>query len=164
MVDIATLAVTIPHRRKVSFWAKASMFKHPFTRFIMVSSGAIPVRRNPNNLSSNSTSDTSSTTLSPTPQDELTARAALFKETIYNLKKGGTIGIFPEGTSCTGWRVFQTMPGAAWAALEYTRAEGGKGKDTTRGFRIVPVAITYTDKAKYLSRVSVCPLLDMKAC
>ncbi|KAF8628300.1 hypothetical protein AX17_006003 [Amanita inopinata Kibby_2008] len=51
IIDSATLTVTIPHGRHISFWAKASMFVNPLARAIMESSGAIPVRRNPNKSS-----------------------------------------------------------------------------------------------------------------
>lgn len=131
------------------------MFKNPIGRAIMVSSGAIPVRRNPNNLGNgngNAAASSSLTSTTTNSEVELAARASLFRETTEVLKNGGVIGIFPEGTSCTGWRVFQTMPGAAWAALEYTRATAKD--DRYQGVQIVPVAITYTDKSKYMSRVS----------
>ncbi|KAJ3508497.1 hypothetical protein NMY22_g16594 [Coprinellus aureogranulatus] len=138
MIDIACLAAKMPHRRHLAFWAKASMFKNPLSRAIMTSSGAIPVRRNPNNLSSGSAGsiqkdkakakekgkgkETENVDPAAADEDELAARATLFRETTQVLKNDGVVGIFPEGTSCTGWRVFQTLPGVAWAALEYTRA------------------------------------------
>lgn len=129
------------------------MFKNPLGRAVMTSSGAIPVRRNPNNLSSGMGSAKGKEKVDLAAEgEELAARASLFRETTQVLKNDGVVGIFPEGTSCTGWRVFQTMPGVAWAALEYTRAM--QGVEGAPGVKIVPVAITYTDKSKYLSRVS----------
>ncbi|KAF6760508.1 glycerol-3-phosphate O-acyltransferase [Ephemerocybe angulata] len=153
MIDIAALAAKLPHRRHLAFWAKASMFKNPLGRAVMTSSGAIPVRRNPNNAANADAKvkDGASTALST--EEELAARASLFRETTLVLKNDGVVGIFPEGTSCTGWRVFQTMPGAAWAALEYTRAI--QGEEGAQGVKIVPVAITYTDKSEYLSRIHI---------
>ncbi|KAJ3524857.1 hypothetical protein NMY22_g10822 [Coprinellus aureogranulatus] len=164
MIDIACLAAKMPHRRHLAFWAKASMFKNPLSRAIMTSSGAIPVRRNPNNLSSGSAGSVQKEKGTgkgkgkekvdlAADEDELTARATLFRETTQVLKNDGVVGIFPEGTSCTGWRVFQTLPGVAWAALEYTRAV--EGDASAAGVKIVPVAITYTDKSKYLSRIHI---------
>ncbi|RXW13628.1 hypothetical protein EST38_g12226 [Candolleomyces aberdarensis] len=47
----------------------------------------------------------------------------------------------------------KTMPGAAWAALEYTRAT--REDERYQGVQIVPVAITYTDKSKYTSRIHI---------
>jgi glycerol-3-phosphate O-acyltransferase/dihydroxyacetone phosphate acyltransferase len=51
-------AATVPHRRQISFWTKANSFKNPILRFILVSSGAIPVQRNPNNVRDASISGT----------------------------------------------------------------------------------------------------------
>ncbi|KAF5339816.1 hypothetical protein D9611_009144 [Ephemerocybe angulata] len=153
MIDIAALAAKLPHRRHLAFWAKASMFKNPLGRAVMTSSGAIPVRRNPNNAASADAKVKDGACIALSTEEELAARASLFRETTLVLKNDGVVGIFPEGTSCTGWRVFQTMPGAAWAALEYTRAI--QGEEGAQGVKIVPVAITYTDKSKYLSRIHI---------
>jgi glycerol-3-phosphate O-acyltransferase/dihydroxyacetone phosphate acyltransferase len=67
------------------------------------------------------------------------------------------------------------FPGAAWAATEYVRtirrerleslsererevemrlAERGLAEPVHTGLKIVPVGIVYTDKGKYMSRVS----------
>jgi glycerol-3-phosphate O-acyltransferase/dihydroxyacetone phosphate acyltransferase len=134
------------------------MFKNPLGRAIMTSSSAIPVRRNPNNLTSgNGAKGKGKEKVDlAAEEEELAARANLFRETTQVLKNDGVIGIFPEGTSCTGWRVFQTMPGVAWAAVEYTRAV--QGEESALSVKIVPVSITYTDKSKYLSRVRTLPI------
>lgn len=169
IIDIATLAATIPHRRHVSFWAKSTMFANPVTGAILSSSGAIPVRRNPNsNGGSNSPKD-SSTSTAAAKSSELASRSALFRETSKALANDQVIGVFPEGTSYTQASIIQILPGAAWAAVEYARyvhdrvvdqgSINGKGKArevplNTR-LRIVPVAIVYTDKSQYQSRISV---------
>ncbi|TEB30908.1 hypothetical protein FA13DRAFT_1764336 [Coprinellus micaceus] len=158
MIDIACLAAKMPHRRHLAFWAKVSMFKNPLGRAIMTSSSAIPVRRNPNNLGNGTATGKGMEKGKEkvdlaAEEEELTARANLFRETTQVLRNDGVVGIFPEGTSCTGWRVFQTMPGVAWAALEYTRAV--HEEEDAPGVEIVPVSITYTDKSKYLSRVHI---------
>ena len=77
--------------------------------------------------------------------------------------------VFPEGGGYTHSKILQVLPGAAWAAVEFARylkekkpKETGKGRGIEEpmgnaidsGLRIVPVAIVYTDKSKYLSRVS----------
>jgi glycerol-3-phosphate O-acyltransferase/dihydroxyacetone phosphate acyltransferase len=134
------------------------MFKNPLGRAIMTSSSAIPVRRNPNNLGNGTATGKGMEKGKEkvdlaAEEEELTARANLFRETTQVLRNDGVVGIFPEGTSCTGWRVFQTMPGVAWAALEYTRAV--REEEDAPGVEIVPVSITYTDKSKYLSRVNI---------
>ncbi|KAH6909834.1 hypothetical protein BKA70DRAFT_1274948 [Coprinopsis sp. MPI-PUGE-AT-0042] len=121
IIDIATLAVTIPHResRFLCFWAKSGLFKNPLVNAFIRSSGAIPVKRNLNKTSS----------------EDMSAR----------LREGGVVGLFPEGGSYTGWKIFQVMPGAAWSGVEYTLT-AGEGEEPVI---IVPTAITYTDKSRY---------------
>ncbi|KAF8962147.1 hypothetical protein BDZ97DRAFT_1826579 [Flammula alnicola] len=167
------------------------MFANPISGAILSSSGAIPVRRNPNNNGSgssppsgsakphdpsSSSSSSSSGSSSSASSAEGAARSALFRDTSKALAEGQVVGVFPEGTSYTQASIVQVMPGAAWAAVEYARyvrehdagrsevhdvgnggGGGGKGKEkeVETGLRIVPVAIVYTDKARYLSRISV---------
>ncbi|KAG6886879.1 hypothetical protein C0992_001809, partial [Termitomyces sp. T32_za158] len=129
---------TIPYRRHLSFWAKSSMFADPLARAIMLSSGAIPVKRNPNNGNGNGVS----------PQ------TSLFRESSMVLESGNVICVFPEGTSYTLPSIMQVLSGAAWAAVDYVkwmREKDAKSKELT----IVPVGIVYTDKARYQSRVYV---------
>ncbi|THH20628.1 hypothetical protein EW146_g759 [Bondarzewia mesenterica] len=147
---IATLAVTIPHRRRVSFWAKSSMFKSPFTRFIMVSSGSIPVSRNPNNAAA-----TQSPSATPTP-----ATKSLLSTTSRALSRQGVVGVFPEGTSYSEPRIMQVKGGAAIAALEYVKWESemddiGTHERPKKKLSLVPVGIVYTDKSQFLSRIVV---------
>ena len=81
-------------------------------------------------------------------------RQKLFAGTMVALSEGAAVALFPEGTSYTEPRIMQVKDGAAWAALEYTkwrRENENKGDPVA----IVPVAIVYTDKSKYRSRVSV---------
>ncbi|RDB26185.1 Glycerol-3-phosphate O-acyltransferase 1 [Hypsizygus marmoreus] len=149
IIDIATLAATIPHRRHLSFWAKSSMFANPITRAILESSGAIPVRRNPNNGGSASSSAATNTN---------TTQTSLFRDTSTALASGGVIGVFPEGTSYTQPGIAQVLPGAAWTAVEYVRWVRATGKGKREGeeeLTIVPTTIVYTDKARYLSRIVV---------
>ncbi|PPQ84398.1 hypothetical protein CVT25_012497 [Psilocybe cyanescens] len=207
MIDIATLAATMPHRRRLAFWAKSTMFVNPISGAILSSSGAIPVRRNPNNNGSATPPSKPSVSASASPSAsgstsgsgsgsgsggtgsaaenataELAQRSVLFRDTSRALAADGVVGVFPEGTSYTQASIVQVMPGAAWAAVEFARylqrGEGvgvgggkeervnldkgnGKGKERERerevktGLRIVPVAVVYTDKAKYQSRISV---------
>lgn len=142
MIDIATLSITIPYSRHLSFWAKSSMFKNPVTAIILSSSGAIPVQRIPN--STNGTQQ---------------AHALLFTSTIHALARSDAIGVFPEGTSYTEPCIVQVKDGASWAGVEYVkwRVEQEKlgreaGKDE---LVIVPTAIVYTDKSSYRSRVCI---------
>ena len=118
------------------------MFANPITRTILESSGAIPVRRNPNGGSgqANKTNNNGD-------------RSTLFRESSAALAAGQVIGVFPEGTSYTSHHILQVMPGAAWAAVEFLRSQRGVKGSLKTGLRIVPVAIVYTDKARYRSRV-----------
>ncbi|CAA7257510.1 unnamed protein product [Cyclocybe aegerita] len=167
-IDVATLAVTIPHRRHLAFWAKSTLFNNPIMGSILSSSGAIPVRRNPNVTTTDPSSSSPSAKVSK--EAEVTARAALFRESSKALADDQVLGVFPEGTSYTQASILQVMPGAAWAAVEYVRyardngdpscaniSEKGKEKEAevSSSLRIVPVAIVYTDKTRYQSRVSV---------
>ncbi|KAF8192936.1 glycerol-3-phosphate O-acyltransferase, partial [Pholiota molesta] len=171
IIDIATLAATIPHRRHLSFWAKSTMFANPISGAILSSSGAIPVRRNPNNSSpasgmTNPQDPSSSTSadlgrrtevLNAALSNEGASRAALFRDTSKALAANQVVGVFPEGTSYTQASIYQRYARGQGFAEEGSNANGkGKAKaaENTRetGLRIVPVAIVYTDKARYLSR------------
>jgi len=86
----------------------------------------------------------------------------LFKGTFDALRNDKAVALFPEGTSYTEPRIMQVKDGAAWAALEYAKLQrenpAGNG---SKGVVIVPVAIVYTDKSKYRSDVSLCPLQSL---
>ncbi|KAJ7364019.1 glycerol-3-phosphate-1-acyltransferase [Mycena albidolilacea] len=135
LIDVATLAATIPHRRKVSFWAKSTTFAVPVFGSILSSSGAIPVRRNPDKA------------------DAGASNAALFAASTAALARNQVIGVFPEGTSYTEPAIVQILSGAAWAALEFMRSQHVNGK--TDSVAIIPVGIVYTNKSTFRSRVRV---------
>lgn len=120
------------------------MFKNPVARSILLSSGSIPVRRNPNG-------GTGAKGTSPS-----TSQESLFRETSAALAEGRVVGVFPEGTSYTEPGLAQLREGAAWAAVDYLRwTRHHEGKLQCReGLTIVPTAIVYTDKSQYQSRVS----------
>ncbi|KAJ3997441.1 glycerol-3-phosphate O-acyltransferase [Lentinula boryana] len=161
MIDIATLAMSMPkyqgERRHVCFWAKESMFKNVIGGWIMRSSGAIAVKRNPNKSESGGL----------TEKEKLGEKdneiGSLFASTTRALTLNKVVGVFPEGTSYTQPRIVQVMPGAARAAVEYNiwRRQNGE-QDVV----IVPVGIVYTDKSRYQSRLVVrygTPI-NVKAC
>ncbi|KAH8825566.1 acyltransferase [Flagelloscypha sp. PMI_526] len=138
LLDVALLAIT--NQRFVSFWAKGSSFKNPLAGPFLVSSGALPVNRNPNAVNSNNGNNNGQGNLS---------NADLFKSTIEAMARGYAIGVFPEGTSYTYPRIMQILPGAAWAAVEYALAR----PDSNPGPVIVPVTNVYTDKSQFQSRI-----------
>jgi glycerol-3-phosphate O-acyltransferase / dihydroxyacetone phosphate acyltransferase len=143
----------MPHSRPICFWAKASMFKNPIAGWVFTSSGAIPVRRNPNNVAPETAGSNDSG-----PPDEKAAdmRMELFRETFQALDSGEVIGLFPEGTSYTEPQIAQIKDGVSWVALEYARWQKEQ-KSANKGAQllVVPVGIVYTNKSKYQSRVSL---------
>lgn len=148
MIDIATLARTMPRcegeRRHVSFWAKESMFSSVVGGWVMRSSGAIPVKRNPNK------SETGE-------KDKLGKEdngIGLFASTTHALSLNKVVGIFPEGTSYTQPGIVQVLPGAARAAVEY-EVWRERQQSNFSEIVIVPVGIVYTDKSRYQSRLRV---------
>ncbi|KAK0216874.1 hypothetical protein IW262DRAFT_1507360, partial [Armillaria fumosa] len=134
IIDVAALAVTIPYRRHVCFWAKSTLFSNPVFGSILASSGAIPVTRNPN-------------------RDDGTSKTMLFQSTTAAIAKGEVAGVFSEGASYSEPTIVQIMSGTAWAAVEYTRWREEHAKDGPE-LVIVPVGLVYTEKDTFKSRVS----------
>lgn len=112
----------------------ATLFANPVMKYILSSSGNIPVDRK--------------------SQD----RQILFKGTFEALSKGSAVALFPEGTSYTEPRIMQVKDGAAWAALEYSRWLQEHPDANNSELVIVPAAIVYTNKSKYRSDVSAGPI------
>lgn len=162
-IDPLYKAATIPHRRIIAYWTKASLFKNPISRFILSSAGSIPVERSrrpqapPPPPSASSLSDDPKHALDrrqDRPRGEAELRA-LFTATYEDLLRGGALGVFPEGTSYTMPRIVQVKEGAARAALGYLKWCGVGPGAAAGGIQVVPVGIVYTDKSKYRSRVYV---------
>lgn len=115
----------------MNYWSKASLFKNPVLRKILLSSGNIPVERKSKD------------------------NRVLFKGTFDVLAEGEVVALFPEGTSYTEPRIMQVKDGASWSALEYTKwAKENPDKAVKKGVVVVPVGIVYTNKSKYRSEVS----------
>ncbi|TFK74279.1 glycerol-3-phosphate-acyltransferase [Pluteus cervinus] len=130
MLDPVILSVGFPHRRMLNYWSKATLFANPIARYILLSSGNIPVDRKSKD------------------------RQVLFKGTFEALAKGHAVALFPEGTSYTEPHIMQVKDGAAWSALEYTKwLKENPDKAPDRDVTIVPAAIVYTNKSKYRSGV-----------
>ncbi|KAL1669852.1 hypothetical protein GGF50DRAFT_109917 [Schizophyllum commune] len=155
-IDVAVLAVTIPHGRQVSYWAKSSLFKQPVLRWVMESSGAIPVQRGAETASTLNTKSASNT--ASTSHTASQTQADLFHASTACLIRGGTLGVFPEGFSATLPGLGDLRSGAAWAAVEHDRAarlaalERGVAWESAS---IVPVSIIYTDAPAYQSEILV---------
>ncbi|KDR75944.1 hypothetical protein GALMADRAFT_68407 [Galerina marginata CBS 339.88] len=130
MLDPVILSVGFPYQRMLNYWSKASLFAHPVMRWILFSSGNIPVDRKSKD------------------------RQVLFKGTIEALSKGEAVALFPEGTSYTEPRIMQVKDGAAWAAMEYAKWKTeSPDRAGLKEVTIIPASIVYTNKSKYRSSV-----------
>ncbi|KAL1745940.1 hypothetical protein HDZ31DRAFT_35277 [Schizophyllum fasciatum] len=152
-IDVAILAVTVPHGRQVSYWAKSSLFKQPVLRWIMQSSGAIPVQRGAESAASDANNHADGRAASQTQAD-------LFRASTACLLAGGTLGVFPEGFSATLPGPGDLRSGAAWAAVEHDRAALARAGEAEKSppwtsARIIPVSIVYTDAPAYRSSILV---------
>jgi glycerol-3-phosphate O-acyltransferase/dihydroxyacetone phosphate acyltransferase len=108
----------------------ATLFGNPILKYILTSTGNIPVARKAND------------------------RRVLFKGTFDALSAGWAVALFPEGTSYTESRIMQVKDGAAWAALEYMKwAREHPEMSNKKPVQILPAAIVYTNKSKYRSDV-----------
>ncbi|KAF8882119.1 hypothetical protein BD779DRAFT_1544035 [Infundibulicybe gibba] len=162
IIDIATLAATMTYRRHLYFWAKSTMFTNPLLGAILSSSGAIPVRRNPNNAlpppiptSAPGASGATNAKSGGGTDAAAQGQSALFHDSSKALEQGRVIGVFPEGTSYTEPSIVQVMPGAARAAVEFVCWNDSVQHSRGGDLAIVPVGIVYTDKSRYQSRVCV---------
>ncbi|PBK73412.1 acyltransferase [Armillaria solidipes] len=132
ILDPIILSTSFPYKRILHYWSKASLYANPVVRYILLSTGNIPVDRKSKD------------------------RQVLFKGTFEALAKGGAVALFPEGTSYTEPRIMQVKDGAAWAALEYTKwLKENPEKAPSNEVKIIPAAIVYTNKSKYRSNVIV---------
>lgn len=139
-VDPAVMSCYFPHRRKLHYWAKSTLFKPGFARTVLLDAGNIPVDRK--------TKD----------------NQKLFALTFDNLKHNECVAIFPEGGSYTMPGIKELKDGASWAALEYAKNVREKGRSISTGgevgadpkdVTICIAGITYTDKSKYRSSVLI---------
>ncbi|EIN11226.1 acyltransferase [Punctularia strigosozonata HHB-11173 SS5] len=134
MLDPAVLSSAFPYGRVMNYWSKASLFANPVLKYVLLSTGNIPVERKSKD------------------------RQILFRGTFDALAQGWAVALFPEGTSYTEPKIMQIKDGASWAALEYAKwaqenpsKVGPVAKD--KDLVIVPAAIVYTNKPKYRSDV-----------
>ena len=106
--DTPLLGVCLP--RPIAFMAKEEYFRSPFTRFIFSKLGGFPVQRG-----------------------EIDRKS--LRQAIQLLEKGGTLGIFPEGTRSRNAQLQPARSGAIFIALR-------------NGTFILPVGIAGTEKIK----------------
>ena len=129
LVDPAVLLCLSP--RPVSFVAKAPLFDMPVVGFLTRAIDSIPVwRREDEGAASEKTRST-------------------FQGACALLRKGGVLGLFPEGTSHDDPRMKPLKTGAARIAL----AAAAGLEEMDEPVRIVPAGLFFTDKSTFRSSV-----------
>jgi len=127
LVDPAFLLSLAP--RRVSFLAKAPLFRMPVLSFLVRAMDSLPVYRR---------------------QDEgedVSKNNEVFMAARRLLARGGTIGICPEGVSHDEPRLRPIKTGAARIAL------GAVSTGEVANLKIVPAGLYYTSKTKFRSEV-----------
>jgi glycerol-3-phosphate O-acyltransferase/dihydroxyacetone phosphate acyltransferase len=133
------LVTAIQRHEPIAFLAKSTFFKNPFLGAIMRSGNCIPIYRRQD-------SEGSPNALSPA---QLAAsNEASFGRCYDYLERGGTVMIFPEGTSVSERRLRPLKTGAARIALG-TEAR----HDFKLGLKIVCVGTNYFDPSHFRSDV-----------
>ncbi|MBI4617343.1 MAG: 1-acyl-sn-glycerol-3-phosphate acyltransferase [Planctomycetes bacterium] len=129
LIDV--LVVGTFHPKKIHFLAKGALFENRIAARFFSTFGVIPVYRR---------------------QDaaDMSRNVDSFERCYEALEKGGSIAIFPEGTSVTEPRLLEFKTGAARIALGAEERNG-----FALGVHLVPVALAYDEKATFRSRVLV---------
>ena len=131
------LLAAIHRRQPIAFLAKSTFFKNPVSRAILQSGNSIPIYR---------AQDAGGGPVSP--EVRAAQNEATFGRCYDYLGHGGTIMIFPEGTSVSERRLRPLKTGAARIAL------GAEARHHFQlGLRVVPVAVNYFDPARFRSDV-----------
>ncbi|GAB3302024.1 lysophospholipid acyltransferase family protein [Hymenobacter tenuis] len=135
------LVAAINRRQPIAFLAKSTFFKNPIVRAIMESGNSIPIYRRQD-------LDTGAENLTPAQLEAQNEKA--FGRCYDYFDKGGTIMIFPEGTSVAERRLRPLKTGAARIAL------GAEARHNfTLGVHILPMGINYFDPQRFRSDVFV---------
>ncbi|RPD49352.1 glycerol acyltransferase [Hymenobacter sediminis] len=133
------LVAAVNRRQPIAFLAKSTFFKNPISRAIMESGNSIPIYRRQD-------LDTGAETLTPAQLEAQNEKA--FGRCYDYFDKGGTIMIFPEGTSVSERRLRPLKTGAARIAL------GAEARhDFKLGLHILPLGINYFDPQRFRSDV-----------
>ncbi len=132
------LLSAVNRRQPIAFLAKSTFFQNPVLRAIMRSGNSIPIYR---------AQDTGVGGVA-TPEARAAQNEASFGRCYDYLGEGGTIMIFPEGTSVSERRLRPLKTGAARIAL------GAEARhDFKLGLQVVPVAVNYFDPLRFRSDV-----------
>ncbi|SHK18498.1 lysophospholipid acyltransferase family protein [Hymenobacter psychrotolerans] len=135
------LVVAANRRQPIAFLAKSTFFKNPVSRAVLTSGNSIPIYRR---------QDVETGAEAVTPEQLAAQNEATFGKCYDYLGRGGTVMIFPEGTSVSERRLRPLKTGAARIAL------GAEARhDFKLGLRILPVGINYFDPQRFRSDVLV---------
>ena len=127
LVDPAFLLSLAP--RRVSFLAKAPLFRMPVLSFLVRAMDSLPVYRRQDD------------------GEDVSKNNEVFMAARRLLARGGTIGICPEGVSHDEPRLRPIKTGAARIAL------GAVSTGEVSDLKIVPAGLYYTSKTKFRSEV-----------
>lgn len=135
------LVVAANRRQPIAFLAKSTFFKNPVSRAVLVSGNSIPIYRRQD----------LETGAEPTTPEQLAAQnEATFGKCYDYLGRGGTVMIFPEGTSVSERRLRPLKTGAARIAL------GAEARHNFQlGLQVLPVGINYFDPQRFRSDVLI---------
>ena len=137
------LVAAVNRRQPIAFLAKSTFFQNPILRAIMESGNSIPIYRRQD-------LETGAETLTPAQLEAQNEKA--FGRCYDYFDRGGTIMIFPEGTSVSERRLRPLKTGAARIAL---------GAEARRDFQlnlhILPLGINYFDPQRFRSDVFMNP-------
>ncbi|UOQ54071.1 lysophospholipid acyltransferase family protein [Hymenobacter cellulosivorans] len=135
------LVVAANRRTPIAFLAKSTFFKNPISRAIFLSGNCIPIYRR---------QDAESGDAGVTPEELAARNEAAFGQCYDYFDKGGSIQIFPEGTSVSERRLRPLKTGAARISL------GAEARhDFKLGLTILPIGINYFDPSRFRSDVFV---------
>ena len=145
------LVTAVQRHQPIAFLAKSTFFKNPVLGAIMRSGNCIPIYRR---------QDAEGGADAPTPAQLAASNEASFGRCYDYLERGGTVMIFPEGTSVSERRLRPLKTGAARIALG-TEAR----HDFRLGLKIVCVGTNYFDPSHFRSDVllNVAPPIEVSA-
>ncbi|WP_400192894.1 lysophospholipid acyltransferase family protein [Hymenobacter sp. B81] len=131
------LLIAAHRRQQIASLAKSTFFQHPVSRWLMEISKCIPVYRRQD-------AETGEADVAP---EELARRnEQVFVRCYDHLDAGGSLMIFPEGTSVAERRLRPLKTGAARIALG---AEARRNFEL--GVQLLPVGLNYSDPRRFRS-------------
>jgi glycerol-3-phosphate O-acyltransferase / dihydroxyacetone phosphate acyltransferase len=135
------LVVAAHRRQPIAFLAKSTFFKNPVSAAVLRSGNSIPIYRR---------QDVEAGAEAATPEQLAAQNEATFGKCYDHLGAGGTVMIFPEGTSVSERRLRPLKTGAARIAL------GAEARhDFKLGLRLLPLGINYFDPQRFRSDVLI---------